>query len=352
MVYEDRAKAKNEVFSCIKAARVRVWIMGIAFSEEIKLSNILSNVGQRITQYPEFDVRILLMDVLRSPAVFRAFLESSPSQVKDMLSFDRKELPPNLDPYKQARMFVDFSRVYALLRNDYSHFRKYVKYYGQNPNCWMVLIDDTVFYQPYTFGRGDIPTQQKQCIGALMPVFKFEKKESINTFKIMEDHFSKIWLTSNHDMFHITARLADSDATISKIFEDRQAWLWHVYGSLYLKKHDTEKRRSSRICQTRIYVTIDKIKESETDRLKATVINYSAGGLGVEVPDGGTFFEKDVFSVCGLQTSLIGQHKYAIEQLVGKNDQLFDFKVIWTKIGHDGITRIGASRVVNYYSES
>ncbi|MHC1728593.1 MAG: hypothetical protein AB9866_21755 [Syntrophobacteraceae bacterium] len=331
MIYVDRTNLKEEVVASVKHAKKRVWMLGIAFSEEIRLKDILPHASVSLKHNPGFDFRILLLDVLRSPAIFRAFLESSPEKVKEMLEFNRQDGPSSLDPYKYVRMFQDFNRVYPLVKDD--TYKHHVRYYGHNPNCWMILVDDTVFFQPYTFGRGSIPSEQKECIGALMPVFKFKDKDGCNTFNIIEDHFIKMWLTSNIDIFHIKARFADADAILRRIFEERKAWLSHVYGSLHLHgpSCNLDRRKCPRICANDLQIAVNTIQGNSV----AKILNYSESGVCLECSSDTNIIVGDAFNI-SLSNKTDGLHKFGIGQISGSK-----FEAVWANAGTGNTAILG-----------
>lgn len=330
MLYVDRSTVREDIMPTIRNAQKRVWLLGIAFSEEIRLGDVLDECDKLLAKNGQLDLRILLLDIFRSPAVFRSFLESSKSEVKEMLDFDRTVESRNLEPYRRVRMFQDFDKAYSFLKN--SRFKQYVKYYGQNPNCWMVVVDDIVYFEPYTFGRGNVTANQKKCMGALMPVFKFEKKDKVNTFHVLEDHFLKMWLTSNLDMFHITSRIYDSDALIKKIFEERHAWLKHIYGSMYLREGTFDRRKLPRICETSIPIATKK----GTEEVELTITNYSEKGLCLQTVNN-AFKIGEIFRIDRIPQDLCGQYKFVLDKL-----RNYDFKVIWLNTMTNGQINFGA----------
>ena len=87
----------------------------------------------------------------------------------------------------------------------------------------MMIVDNTAHFQPYTFGRSVSQHSSNLCIGANMPVFKFQMQPNGRPFEILEDHFLKLWLTSNVDLFHIEARIADRNRIIKDIFDSQSS---------------------------------------------------------------------------------------------------------------------------------
>jgi hypothetical protein len=83
----------------------------------------------------------------------------------------------------------------------------------------MMIVDNTAHFQPYTFERIASHHSSGQCIGANMPVFKFQMQPDGKPFEILEDNFSKLWTTSNIDLFHVEARIADRNRIMKDIFD-------------------------------------------------------------------------------------------------------------------------------------
>ena len=73
-VYHSRDEVKANVLSDIENAEQRVWICGIGLAETITLTNALSSLDKNPRPVK---VKILLLDALRSTALFRTFLEYS-----------------------------------------------------------------------------------------------------------------------------------------------------------------------------------------------------------------------------------------------------------------------------------
>jgi hypothetical protein len=288
MVYQDRKSCISDVAESIQNAKNRVHVLGITFTADITLQQLCNEID-KLDKRPEgnIDFKVLLLDVLRSPATFRAFLENGEKSVGEMLRFKRsKGANYQNDPYTQIKMYTDFVCAHQVI--DDAKYKDKVKYYAHSPSCWMILVDDIVFYQPYTFGRGTISFEDNRCIGALMPVFKFhDNDDNNNAFRIIDDHFNKLWLTSTIDLFHIKTRILTPLSIIYDIFNKRKALLKNVYGALYKTRDGEARRESPRQCVTedkKSCVTL--IHKKTNTRIKATLLNYSAIGLGLEIsPD-------------------------------------------------------------------
>jgi hypothetical protein len=184
------------------------------------------------------DVRVLLLDALRSPAVFRAFLEGQTQtrQFKEMAERERTRrrsrdsAKPLKDPYFLQTIYSTFERTLKALWEEMQGnpaYRMAVRYYAHTPLCWLVIADDTAYYQPYTFGRKEGASRsdaKSRTVGDQMPVFKIQREANADTFGVLEDHFRKLWLTSDTDLFQMGARNGDRDEQLYLIFRLRQYW--------------------------------------------------------------------------------------------------------------------------------
>lgn len=236
--YDSRGdrKLKREICGRVEGARRRVWLLGVALADEVNLNlDLLRSLHSKVGA-PGMDVKILLLDALRSPALFRAFLEShagSPG-FEDLVGRQRKRPRPDDedqglgDPYYTQPIYSSFmhthTAMWIAMRDINPAYGQAVRYHGHTPVCWLVVTDDTAYYQPYTFGRKATADRQTLTIGNQMPVFKIQREADEGTFSVLEDHFRKLWLTSDSDLFHMGARIADRDRQLYLIFKKRHYW--------------------------------------------------------------------------------------------------------------------------------
>jgi hypothetical protein len=339
MVYCDRMDAKETIYRSIRKSKKRLWILGIAFSEEIELREILNHANLGDKDKNIFDIRILLLDALRSPAIFRTFLESSEMDVREIINHDRsaKSIDQS-EPYKETRMYSDFTEAFRLLNTKLEEkYHKNTRFYAHNPNFWMIITDDTLFFEPYTFGRGDVAFEDKKSIGSLMPIFQFGKKPTTKIFRILEDHFVKLWLTSNQDMFHMKSRIKESQTIIKSIIDNKIVWLKHVYGSLYINPQKgpygiDDRRACPRSCEVQISVNIFSPNRENTkgsELIEGEIFNYSSGGICVIAKKSNTFNVGKTVSIKVEDDNGIFAFNPAIRRLIhASNNQ---FNIIWWK---------------------
>ncbi len=211
-------------------AEKRIWLLGVGLSNNFAITNseTLRELNGKING--EVDVRILLLDPLRSPALFRAFLESSCEEFESIITADRSSVdkPPVDDPYDAHQLFVSIQNAYVSLRR-LPNFENRVRFYGQTPICWAAIIDEKAYFQPYTFG--DLSDDPKNpFIGHQMPVIVLQGRT--RPIRILEDHFDRLWRTSDVDLFHLGGRIIAKEILLWKMFKQRLPWFRQVYGAL------------------------------------------------------------------------------------------------------------------------
>jgi hypothetical protein len=286
-IYVNRKKAVGEVKAAITDARSRVWIMGVALASELSLSDLAPILSEKIKS-GTVDVKILLLDPLRSPAVFRTFLESPLEEVGKIANSDRTPGIP--EALFWQTFYRDFQNtVYELQLEENVELSKRVKFYGHDPCCWMVVTDDVTYFEPYTFGSPSNGGQRERPLGSYLPVLRFQREPSAEPFNILENHFIKLWLTSDMTFLHIVQRWEDKHAIVKEVFDRRGKWLREVYETLKLGNGnplscDQDRRAWSRqtcISTPPSVVTIEnKDQNWESD---AEVQDSSWGGIALKL---------------------------------------------------------------------
>jgi hypothetical protein len=286
-IWPRRSAAVPAILEAVRNARSRVWLLGVAFAEGLTLDALTNAIAEGADNGTEPDFRVLLMDPLQSPAVYRTLLESADLTLDQII---RCERPDSLDPLLRERHYPAFSRNISILRRRPDADR-IVRFYGQNPTCWMMICDDEVFYEPYTLGVTRTAETSGLCIGSLMPVFKY-RAGADSVFEMLEDHFRKVWLTSDTGLIHAEARLRRAKEIYARMFEpdERGMWFEYVAGSLRASRArpsefaDTiDPRRVPRHrCTWGGSVMVEgRNKMGGTLRAAATIRDYSENGIGI-----------------------------------------------------------------------
>ncbi|MDQ1524089.1 MAG: hypothetical protein QOE47_2013, partial [Pyrinomonadaceae bacterium] len=236
---------------------------------------------------------------ISSPAAFRTFLESSNRQFKEYLDADRHapQNPLEEHPYFNHQLFNHFKETYDKLvsmteRSD-SALKDAVRFYAHNPSCWLAIVDDTAYFQPYTFGGKTSNEHGSFTIGHLMPVFKYRAGAQRDVFELLEDHFHKLWITTDTDLFHVGVRLANRAYFTKMMFNIRRHWFRHVYGALHPIQRSQEGKKRKRLkprkpChlkRQRREILVTWTVSNHLLWVKCPIINYSREGVLLEVTD-------------------------------------------------------------------
>ncbi len=287
-IYDCRDdEVKTDVSAAITKARERVWLLGVVLSEKVRLNTtLLTGLARKIrgdqvgkVAKKSIDVKLLLLNPLRSPAIFRAFLESSASEFNNILSFHNRESSGVGDPYFGHRLYKDFLRSYTLLGAN-ADLRGVVRFYAHNPNCWLIIADDKAYFQPYTLGRGTEIDGDNLTIGPQMPVFKFEGRE-FKPFRILEDHFRKLWLTSDVDLHHLGSRVEIKEKLVHQVFFKRLKWFDHIYSVLHETDGEDRRLHPRQECESNPGQVV--VNWGSDQRATAKIIDSSRGGVRLRI---------------------------------------------------------------------
>ena len=123
-----------------------------------------------------------------------------------------------------------------------------------------------------------------------MPVFKFQKQDeaSTETFSILEDHFKKLWSTTDTDLLHVGARIRNQDGILKQIFKNRKDWFRHVYEVLS-KASDDRRKYPRKPCESKPPPSIDVLwqEDGKSQRAEADIKNFSREGILLKLKSGG-----------------------------------------------------------------
>ncbi|MDQ3916529.1 MAG: hypothetical protein M3323_14560 [Actinomycetota bacterium] len=290
MVWPSRNDAlRGEVTSAIEKARTRVFLLGVAFQEVIPLKSMLDSIMDK--EGRDFDFKLLLVDPYRSPAVFRTLLESDQEGVQEILRHDRTQRYGPADPLLEQRLYTHFNSSFNIVKGYAKNSEvilKGTRFYGHTPTCWMVVADDVVYYQPYSFGRSPRRSDRKRFtgIGIDLPVFKFEAGS--DTSDILLDHFQKLWLTSFMMLHSMQRRIEIKDQLIQDVFAQRLHWLKQVAGVLYRKdgKPRDERHHARQPCHASPQSLELRCSTATGEQLvRVRILDYTEDDLSIEVMD-------------------------------------------------------------------
>jgi len=282
-IYSSRKDVKGDIYNAIENAEKRVWLLGITLSENVHLDELLPTLSEKITG--GLDVKLLLLDALQDSAVFRILLESTAHEAAKILNTDRTN-SQSIDPFFHQKRHSDFTHACDSLES-YPNVGATVRFYTHAPTCWMMIIDNTVHFQPETFGQSPIKHPSNLCIDANMPVFKFQMQTNGKPIERLEDHFLKLWLTSNVDLFHIKARIADRNRIIKDIFDSQSSWFKHISEVLHAPKGNMpvtiDQRKFPRQPWEWNQTSLSVCSEDCKPIANATIYDYSCEGISLKL---------------------------------------------------------------------
>lgn len=328
-LHASRRQAKEHIERRVTTAERRIWVIGVVLTEVLQFTALRSPLEARLAA--GVDVRLLLLDPLRSPAVFRLLLETPKEAALDILDEERP-CTYTSDPIWSQRLFSDFEAMYREL-SQHRQLIPHVRYYGHDPGVWMVLVDDRAFVEPYTFGRRPACSISDSWLAAQMPVFEFAPGSQEKPFEVLMDHFDKLWKTSDVDWFHIGSRREASERVLSDLFSRRREWLRHVWMGLWNERPDaiTKPRLAPR----------QRCEDSPSDlRIRpvnangegdpAKILDKSLGGLRLEVAqNGGQYAVGDLVQLLGGKETRLRAAKWLLEELRKRGGNRF--RVIWSR---------------------
>jgi hypothetical protein len=275
-----RAQAAREIIELIPHAKRRVWLLAVTLTVDLSIRDLIPALRDHVNGGR--DVRILLLDSLRSPAVFRALLEAKCSQAKRVVQYRRTtSTPPGGDPYFALRLYCDFQTAHSELSNEETLVPN-VRFYAHSPTCWLVVIDDVAYVMPYTLGHLKHSPQRVSPLTTYSPVFKFEADDSRHAMvEVLASHFNRLWVTSDVDLFHESIRIAERDRILRKMFDERGAWFRTVCEAVHTRK-------TRRICEEdrRVFPRMPckwhglrVVLEDGTKETLVGFVNYSRVGI-------------------------------------------------------------------------
>ncbi|OOP57668.1 MAG: hypothetical protein AYP45_02100 [Candidatus Brocadia carolinensis] len=283
-IYCSRKDVKGDIYDAIENAEKRVWLLGVTFSENVHLDELLSTLNEKITR--GLDIRILLLDVFQETAVFRAIFESTAHEIEKIINTDRTKTLSTDDPIFHLRLYSDFTHTFDRLQN-YPDIKPAVRFYTQNPTGWLMIIDNMAYFQPYTFGRSASQRSSNLCVGAHMPVFKYQMQQSGKPFEILEDHFLKLWLTSCVDLFHMESQIADRNRIIKETIDSHASRLKYVFDALHTSKcrtpYSNDRRKFPRQTWEWKQPSLKICLQDRKTTINASMCDYSREGVSLKV---------------------------------------------------------------------
>ncbi len=283
-IYPERKEVREKVYESIRLAQKRVWLLGTSFSEEVELRKLLRSYEENLDSRAqtkndaELDFRVLLMDCLSTAAMFRSFLENDLKYVRDIVSIN-ESIQARAATYFSKRAYRAYEADYKIFDVDF--YKGKVKFYKSTPPCWLVIVDNIAYYEPYTLARPEKHATFDPCPGASMPVFKVQKQRGKKWFKIAVSHFETVWNTANTDLLEVDIRNASSDSRVEEFEQiDARQNAWFSYVSRVLRNEEKRAFPRTRLRNpVRVRVIHDSSDEEKPSDVLAEVVECSFGGL-------------------------------------------------------------------------
>jgi hypothetical protein len=305
-IYSSRDELQLEILNKVREAKKRIWLLAITFSQGVRAEDeLLGVIRDKVRKGVE--VRILATNAIRSLAVFRTLLEISSRDVKPMLQGG-----DGFKHYFDHRFYLKFRQLLIHLDQYFRNYQKIVRFYPHGPSCWLFRVDDDLYYQPYVLGRIDASDfennndqEEALTIGELMPVFKFVDPDK-KPFQALLNHFDKLWSTSDVDMFHMGARVANKEFRLKRIFKERGLWFEHVVEALRVPQDRRAYPRKLYRKDPSYEVAAGQGNAQATDEWMYWTLSFSEGPLKALCPIRVTM-EDVSFGGCALRIDADGE---------------------------------------------
>lgn len=211
-IYPTRVQAMEQVQQAIVSANSRIWMLGVAFKETFSIESKIDEITDHLNAHKQIDARILLLNPHTTPAVVRSFLEARTDDAEEVLAEGGRR-------FVRSALYADIRTACGILNRQ--EYDQKVRFYRRDPSMWLVIADDRIFVEPYTFGRPPRPSARaaiNRRMGGHMPVFEFDGTAGI-VGRILEDHFSKLW-TISRDSLQDILDLLDNEPKAVQMMDD------------------------------------------------------------------------------------------------------------------------------------
>jgi hypothetical protein len=216
-IYRNREEAKQRIVDAIRLTHSKLLMIGVAFYETWSIDNEKTSIRDIIERAGgHIDARFLLLNPHTTAAVLRAFLESKPQDVESFIN-------SNGAKFRDSTLYIDWKKTVKSFSDDC--FLNRVRFYRCDPTVWLVITDNCVFVEPYTFGKPVQPRGDDLRMGGHMPVFEFSADSPVAA--ILEDHFTRLWAITGagisdgkDDIEDLRLLLEDQDEAAKRLERD------------------------------------------------------------------------------------------------------------------------------------
>lgn len=294
-IFANRQKAKKDIEQTINNAQDRVWLLGVTLYSDFELHNKLHELNEK-RKHLKKDLRILLSNPLRSPAIFRMLLEREPPEADRILKYYTSKTPngESEELFDQKTMH-EFEQIRTFLRK-YPDLARSVRFYAHLFAFWGAIIDDYIYYQPCFLSPHDsVPRDSSDHPLASVlgsgPVIKLERGngDTREFFDSLEEHFQCLWFMTTTDVLHMDVQWVEKSSILKELFSRRNKWLSEVC-SYRLEKWRRNAQRHS--CDATQLPTFHVTYKGET--VTGTLVDYSFDSLGIRVNQPQSSLENDL----------------------------------------------------------
>ena len=211
-VFMDQERTADRIISLLKNAKddCEIDLMGISLRSFFEVRLRIAQAFTRVLQRPHAKVRILCIDTESEQAKMRSYCEAHLGDAE--IQYDRYKENENL--HKESTLYRDTESTKKRLRslrfadtpegeNDGKSFHTIrcqlsAWEYSCAPSCFMLRVDDSVLFEPYSYGKLDLSAPNPTLSGD-MPVFEFhrnaadlklfEEVPNRNPWGLLKDHF-------------------------------------------------------------------------------------------------------------------------------------------------------------------
>lgn len=275
-----RAELTVEIVSAIRNAEKEVLMIGVALHDTLNRQNLAPLLARKCDA--GVGVRLLLLDPVRTAAVFRSIVETQPHRVLDALSFRKTDHSRDKHPYFDLPLYNRFTQSFKKIE-DNPGLKNRVRYYGTSPLCWMIVADDTVFYKPYVYSRTKQQREGHDKAFDPMPVLVCRRtsEEGKALCQHLIEHFNVVWASSlvTHDM--MAARKVGARHFIQQLFDDRSYQLRQILAGLQSDQRKSPRERClPPFLQLQVSWTDNTL--GSTESRSADLMEYNADAIALK----------------------------------------------------------------------
>lgn len=300
-VYSNRKAALKHIETSVNETKQTLLVLAVALTEGVGYEFIKAKAKAMLSTSHGSptgnSVRILLMDPLRSPALFRMIMEEKPEAIRRMLDHDRT-VPDDDDPYCDFELY---HRVYAAAINFQGNeglgTSEHLRFYRHAPSFWLCITDSEVFCQPYILGVRDQSRAVEPCSGDILPVFRY-RAGRVSAY--LRQHFETLWNTTQADLQDLLARNADRGKYVKELLDSRGDWVRYAFDEVTTRR---ERKRATihHPCAAGVNVSVEISSaegSSPSSAVSAVLNDHSDGGIGLWVLEDEVKLLPDKARVC------------------------------------------------------